>query len=60
MPFKDQITVGQLQDIQEEFIFQGYPTGNFLKQVCVVMSLWQQCGRFPIKFLAIPSLQEHD
>ena len=29
-------------------------------QVCVIMSLWNQKGRFPVNFKDIDSLKEHD
>lgn len=60
LPVKDQVLLSKLLDVQEKFVFSGYPSGNLLKQVCVVMCLWQQSGRFPVKFLEITSLQDHD
>jgi hypothetical protein len=44
----------------KEQVFYGFPNGNYLKQVCVIMVMWHQKGRFPVKFLEIPSLMEHD
>lgn len=41
----------------EQYYFFGYPQGNFLKQICVIMALWHQVGRFPIKFREIGSLK---
>jgi hypothetical protein len=52
--------MNKLIEIQEDYIFSGYPTGNYLKQVCVVMAMWHQAGRFPVKFLNIAGLQDHD
>lgn len=50
----------QIENIPTEYIFSGYPDGNFLKIVCVVLSLWNQAGKFPISFLEIESLMQHD
>jgi len=44
----------------ENYVFCGYPSGNFLKQICIVISLWNQAHRFPIRFEEIESLKEHD
>ena len=41
-------------------MFSGYPNGNFLKQVCVVMSLWHDIARFPVLYPEIESLKPHD
>ncbi len=41
-------------------MFYGYPEGNYLKQICVIMQLWNQSGRFPINFLEIESLKDYD
>lgn len=30
--------------------FEGYPQGDYLKQLCLVMSLWRKLGHFPICF----------
>jgi hypothetical protein len=50
----------KLSEIQESYVFCGYPAGNFLKQLCIVMEIWHQKARFPIKFLEVDSLMDHD
>ncbi|CDW83132.1 UNKNOWN [Stylonychia lemnae] len=45
---------------QPLYFFQGYPQGNFLKQVCVILSLWKQASQFPISFKKMPGLSETD
>jgi hypothetical protein len=53
------------------FFFEGYPSGDFLKQVsgllvitsfkvCVVLSLWFKQNKFPVLFRPIESLIPHD
>ena len=54
----------------EFFFFEGYPSGDFLKQVrdscsyviqvCVVLMLWFKQSKFPILFRPIESLIQHD
>ena len=38
------------QEGQETYFFEGYPSGNYLKQVCAVLSLWMKLNKFPILF----------
>lgn len=40
------------------YIFQGYPDGDLLKQVARVLELWNQNGKFPIKFVGFPGLED--
>ena len=47
-------------ETQGEYIFVGYPEGNFLKQICVVMQLWHHANAFPIKFIDMQSMKEFD
>jgi hypothetical protein len=54
------MALNKLEEIQEVYIYNGYPSGNYLKQVCVVMSLWHQYAKFPVKFLTLDGLQQHD
>ena len=55
---------------QSGLFFQGYPSGNFLKQVsatsiisvevCVVISVWKQTEKFPIEFKGMAGFESHD
>ena len=40
--------------------FEGYPQGDYLKQICLVLSLWRSSGKFPIQFKSLESLQSFD
>ncbi|CAG9318974.1 unnamed protein product [Blepharisma stoltei] len=33
------------------YIFKGYPSGNYIKQLAKVVALWSQIGTFPISFV---------
>ena len=35
---------------EAQYFFQGYPSGDFLKQICIVMALWFKMDRFPVIF----------
>ena len=48
------------ENSDDTLVFFGYPYGNYLKQICVIMSLWHSTGRFPIHFLEIQYVNEID
>jgi hypothetical protein len=50
----------QKQGESSSYFFQGYPSGNFLKQVCVIMSIWKQTNKFPITYKQVPGLSGLD
>ncbi|TNV86279.1 hypothetical protein FGO68_gene16031 [Halteria grandinella] len=51
---------GVSQSDSGQYFFQGYPQGNFLKQVIVIMGLWKQLNRFPITFRPLTGLDDTD
>mmetsp|Transcript_10949 Transcript_10949/g.21424 ORF Transcript_10949/g.21424 Transcript_10949/m.21424 type:complete len:279 (+) Transcript_10949:68-904(+) len=38
---------------EDEPYFRGYPSGNFLKQLAQVFTMWSSRGEFPIKFVTL-------
>ena len=40
----------QKQEGCEVYFFEGYPAGNYIKQLCVVLTLWNKLDRFPVLF----------
>jgi len=42
------------------YVFSGYPQGDYLRQVCIVISMWNQVSRFPIWYKQLGCLQKHD
>ena len=40
--------------------FQGYPDGNIVHQFCVILSLWNDIGSFPVNFVPYPSIENDE
>ena len=41
------------------YIFQGYPNGDLLRQVARVLELWNENGKFPVKFFDFSGLEDN-
>ena len=50
----------QKQEGCETYFFEGYPAGNYIKQICVVLTLWNKLDRFPVLFQPLVCLAKHD
>ena len=50
----------QKQEGYETYFFEGYPLGNYIKQLCVVLTLWNKLERFPVLFQPLACLAQHD
>ena len=50
----------QKQEGCETYFFEGYPSGNYIKQICVVLTLWNKLDRFPVLFQPLACLSHHD
>ena len=50
----------QKQEGCETYFFEGYPAGNYIKQLCVVFTLWNKLDRFPVLFQPLACLAQHD
>ena len=50
----------QKQEGCETYFFEGYPAGNYIKQICVVLCLWNKLERFPVLFQPLACLAQHD
>lgn len=50
----------QKQEGCDTYFFEGYPSGNYIKQICVVLTLWNKLDRFPVLFQPLTCLAHHD
>ena len=50
----------QKQEGCETYFFEGYPSGNYIKQICVVFNLWNRLDRFPVLYQPLACLAQHD
>lgn len=49
-----------IQQDQEGYYFQGYPTGNLIKLFWVVLTLWNQDYAFPIRYKKVSGLDQDE